>query len=299
MKGFSTSDIQAAGNTRRRSTAMRIACIASNNEVRLGRDGYFVLDFLEPDELYDVRRRINELGFGRNSIKRLRVSVTQDSTAKRNEIFSALSPVFREPVDRCLEAYRIMRVAIFDKPAWGRGIRVHQHANLVDETRFRSLTIWIPLVATTSRMGTLNVVRGSHAFSGHVRSYDDYYCAFDGVSKRIIRKYSRPLALQAGQAAVFDDRLIHWSSRNVTTRIRTAIQLELVPRESDMAIYYRVSDNELLQYAIDEETYRATALTRDRPASLQFIGRLNQPNVRFGNEEFAAMAERAASTETE
>jgi hypothetical protein len=274
---------------------MRTAFIDGSQEESLTKRGYVVTDFLEPEELQALRHGVKELGFGRNSIwnfkDRLRVSVTQASVEKRGEIFDMLSRILRGPVARRLEEYRILRVAIFDKLPGGRGVRVHQHANLVDESRFRSLTIWVPLTDTTQRMGTLNVIDGSHAFSRHVRSYDDFYCAFDGISNELIRRYSTPLPMKERRAVVFDDRLIHWSPRNRTTRVRTAIQLELIPREASLGIYYRTGDRELRLYAIDDETYRVSALAAGKPAGFEPIGTLDQASVRYSDEQFLKMAE--------
>ena len=138
-------------------------------------------------------------------------------------------------------------------------------------------------------MGTLHIVKGSHKFSNLIRSYDDYRYAFGGVSKRVIKKYSTPILLKGGQDVILDDRLIHWSPRNKSSRIRTAFQLELIPQETELAIYYRANKQELLKYAIDAKTYRETSLTLEKPANLELIGKLNQPYISYGNKQFILM----------
>ena len=268
---------------------MRAAFNQPRMEDSLNLDGYVVVDFMNLDELEEVQEGIRELGFGVDDEMKFRISVIQYSVEKRNEIFEKLSPLFRRTIDEYLQDYKLIRIAIFDKLPGGGDIRVHQHANLVDESKYRSLTTWIPLTDTTVEMGTLHVVRGSHVFSNHVRSYDDYYYAFDGVSKKIIKKCSTPILLGRGQAIIFDDRLIHWSPPNKSASIRTAIQLELIPRESELAIYYRANDQELLKYAIDEKTYRVTNLASKKPEDLQLTGKLKQPNVSYGNRQFISM----------
>jgi ectoine hydroxylase-related dioxygenase (phytanoyl-CoA dioxygenase family) len=266
-------------------------------EDKLFHDGYVVVDFLNPDELKEMQKGIRELGFGMDNEKKLRISVIQGSVEKRNEIFEKLSPVFQRTINEFLQNYKIIRIAVFDKLPGGDGIRIHQHANLVDESKYRSLAIWIPLTETKVDMGTLHVAKGSHLFTNFIRSYDDYFTVFENVSARVMKRYSIPLSLTAGQAVIFDDRLIHWSPPNISSRIRTAIQLEMVPQEAELAIYYRANEQELLKYAIDEKTYRVTAMATEKPDNLKFIGKLNQSNVRYGNRQFVKMMQ-AVNPET-
>ena len=268
---------------------MRAVFTKKQREDTITHDGYLVVDFLNPDELEEVQKGTRELGFGMDHEKKLRMSVVQDSVEKRNEIFEKLSPVFQRAADKCLHNYKVVRIGIFDKLPGGGDIRIHQHPNLVDESKYRSFTIWIPLTDTTVDMGTLHVVKGSHKFVNYVRSYDDIYNAFGRVSPRLMRKYSTPLLLKAGQAVVFDDRLTHWSPPNKTSIIRTAFQLELIPQEAKLMIHYRANDKELSQYDISDEFYRATAVAHGKPDGLQEIGKINQPAVNYSNKQFIAM----------
>ncbi len=268
---------------------MRTAFFEKEREDSIAHDGCVVVDFLDSGELLKVRQGIGKLGFGVENETKLRISITQDGVEKRNEIFEELSPVLQSAADKFLQNYKLIRIAIFDKLPGGDGVRIHQHANLVDESKYRSLATWLPLTETTVEMGTLYVVKGSHEFSNHVRSYDDYYRAFNGVSRSLIKRYSTPFLLKRGQAIIFDDRLIHWSPPNKSSEIRTAIQLELVPEEAELAIYYRTNEHELLKYAIDRKTYRETALTLERPENLELIGTLSQPLVSYGNKQFISM----------
>jgi hypothetical protein len=277
---------------------MRTAFNQTRMENSLNRDGYVIVDFLQPAELEEIRNSTRELGFGIANKKKLRISIIHGTSESRNEIFEKLSPVFQRVVERFMQNYKVIRIGYFDKLPGGDGLRVHQHANLVDESKYRSLTVWIPLTDTNIKMGTLHVAKSSHLFTDYIRSYDDYFTVFEKVSARVMKRHSIPLSLTAGQAVIFDDRLIHWSPPNKSSRIRTAIQLELVPQEAELAIYYRANDQELLKYAIGEKTYRVSALTFEKPDDLQFIGKLNQPNVSYGNRQFISMIRGANSDNT-
>ncbi|OGT65434.1 MAG: hypothetical protein A2993_04135 [Gammaproteobacteria bacterium RIFCSPLOWO2_01_FULL_47_190] len=72
---------------------------------------------------------------------KLRNSVVHESAARKNEIYEKFYPVFQRAADKFLQNYNLMRIAIFDKLPGGGTIRIHQHPHIVDESKYRSLTI--------------------------------------------------------------------------------------------------------------------------------------------------------------
>ena len=229
------------------------------------------------------------MGFGIDNEEKLRITINQELVEKKNEIYEKFHPVFQRAADKFLRNHNLMRIAIFDKLPGGGDIRIHQHPHLVDESKYRTLTAWLPFTDITVEMGTLYVVQGSHTIFVHkIRTHNDY-SAFEGVTTEVIEKYSTPLLLKAGHAAIFDDRIIHWSPPNKSSRIRTAFQLELIPQEAELAIYYRANKKELLYYAIDGKTYRESALTLKKPDNLELLATLKQPYINYNNRRFIAM----------
>lgn len=271
---------------------MRNVLTEKHLEDALTRDGYLIIDFLGQDELDEIRRGTAELGFGLDNQTKLRMSVVQGSDKNRHAIFERFSPVFQLAINRFLQNYKLIRVGIFDKLPGGKIVRVHQHPNLVNESKYRSVTIWMPLTDTTVEMGTLHVVKGSHEFSNHIRSYDDYFDAFERVSSKVMTRYSTPLTLKLGQAVIFDDRLIHWSPPNKSSRIRTAFQLISVPEEAELTIYFRANRQELSKYAISKESYKTTQFTHGKPDYLKEIEKVNQPAIIYNDREFISMMQK-------
>jgi len=125
----------------------------------------------------------------------------------------------------------------------------------------------------------------------YIRSYDDFDFAFRDVSMRHVKKYSTPMLLTAGQAVLLDDRCLHWSPPNRSRKVRTAFQLELIPREAELTIYYRSNDQELQKYALDEKTYRVASMTKEKPKGLTPLGTQRQPKIHFTNRTFVSMME--------
>ena len=278
---------------------MRAAFTEKYMEDLVTNDGYVIVDFLNPDELEEIQKNTKELGFGIYNEEILRITITHDSVEEKNEIFEKFSSVLQNAANKFLQNYKLIRVAIFDKLPGGGWVRPHQHPHLVDESKYKSLAIWIPLTDTTVEMGTLHVVNGSlKIFIHKIRTHNDTR-AFEGVSRKIIKKYSTPLPLKAGQAVIFHDRLIHWSPPNKSSRIRTAFALELMPKESELIIYYRDNDQDLLKYAIDAKTFQASVFPLKRkPDNLELLGIIKQSYISYNNRQFIAMMQGACSNST-
>jgi ectoine hydroxylase-related dioxygenase (phytanoyl-CoA dioxygenase family) len=189
----------------------------------------------------------------------------------------------------------LLRIGVFDKLPGGAGIEVHQHATLVDESKYRSLTIWLPASDTSVAMGTLHVVKGSHEFTDGFRSKNRRLDDFRRVSRRVLERHSTPIVVHAGQAIVFDDRLIHWSPPNRSSLVRTALQLMLVPDEAELVTYYRTDGHELAKYAVDRKTYREHWMTQVNPESLTSLGKVSQAEITYGDKEFLSMVRRTGS----
>lgn len=275
---------------------MREACKNIKQEHALTNEGFFVLPFLTDSELNDISTRMDALGFGAKSqalSQGLTISVIEGNPHTRAALHQVLIPLFEHAVSRCFADYRIARVAVFDKKPGGRGVRVHQHTSLVDERQCRSLTVWIPLQRTTPAMGTLKVVRFSHLFTRHIRSYDDFADTFANVSADVMERVSETLCLDAGEAVVFDDQLVHWSSANTSNLTRTAIQLELVPLEEKITVHYRKNDDELEAFEIDDPTYQTCAMTDGPPLTAKTKGKRYQRRLRIDNDTFIAQVKAA------
>ena len=271
---------------------MRTAFINKQIEKSIIHDGYIVVDFTKPGELEEIKNTFNNLGFRKDNEVKLRKSVVHESAARKNEIYEKFYPIFQRAINRFMVDYKLARVAIVDKHPGGGAINVHQHVNLIDELKHRSFTAWMPTVDTTVEMGTLYVVKKSHTiFAPKIQPFNDFSKFQDKLSHKILKKYSTPLLLQAGQAVIFDDRLIHWSPPNMTTERRTAFQLQLLPweTESDLTIYYRANDEELSKYKISPKTYRETDLAHNMPDDLVLLGSIKQPRFSYNNRQFIAM----------
>jgi hypothetical protein len=132
------------------------------------------------------------------------------------------------------------------------------------------------------------VVPGSH------KLYPDVATAaatqyFAGFHRDLIDEHLVPLELRAGQAVIFDDTLIHWSSENVAETPRVALQVEVVPRGARTAVW--VPDPEDDRWFLLYEMDRTFWLTQDKSVfysrpDLPILGRVPNMNRTVSYEEF-------------
>src|SRR5262245_39076862 len=147
------------------------------------------------------------------------------------------------------------------KEAHPRGVvPPHQDWTFVDETRFRSATVWVPLVDIDVDNGALGAIHGSHRFfPTQVRSSPSPQCK-SLLSDHLwsIFPYLDVRPLRAGQAFIFDNATIHGSPPNVTPRPRIAAGIGVTRAEAGLRHTYLLPGTnpaEIETYSVEREFF--------------------------------------------
>lgn len=210
-----------------------------NNELQekqFHQDGFVTLDFLDKEQFQNLLQIIEELNQSHieksteeNSTYKL--SYFNDDLEFKKKVFNTLTDFFQPIVDKHLKNYKPLIINIFDKEPGKGEVTIHQNWTFVDEEKFTSVSVWIPLVDVSRNNGTLETVKGSHKVLCQYRS-PSLPWVFDGLNDLLKEKYLEPFVLKKGQAAVIDDGILHWSSDNHSDHVRTAVQLIMVPDDA-------------------------------------------------------------------
>ena len=131
---------------------------------------------------------------------------------------------------------------------------LHQDWTVVDEDRFESVTIWIPLVNVNQKNGALQVVPGSHKFTNKLRSP-----LFDNPLKEIEEELRADLVdieLQAGEAIIFNQALIHASPPNLSSTNRVAVTYGLIAEEAQLLFYYKNQEGKGEKYEVPIDFFK-------------------------------------------
>lgn len=143
----------------------------------------------------------------------------------------------------------------------------HQDWSIVDETKFHSYNIWLPLVDVSEKNGTLLILPGSHKLFNNIRGLN-IPSSFEKVEEAVWQ-YMVPIQLKAGEALVYDHRLLHASGTNKTEEPRLVIVYGIIPANAEMRYYYGHNGN-IEEYACTPEFYFNENITSG-PGNLKLL----------------------------
>lgn len=230
---------------------------------------------MENPEVEDLKNLIVELNKNHvenstESNSSYKLSFFNTDLAFKRKVFKAISDFMQPRVDVFLKGYKPLIINIFDKEPGKGEVPIHQNWTFVDESRFTSVSVWIPLVDVSRQNGTLEVVKGSHKVLCQYRS-PSLPWVFDRLNEVLKQKYLEPFELSAGYAAIIDDGVLHWSSDNKTDTVRTAVQLIMVPDDAVPIHYHSTPEGKVDVYEVDSDFFMQFDM-KSIPAGYPVIG---------------------------
>jgi len=143
---------------------------------------------------------------------------------------------------------------LFKLPGQNGTMPIHQDWTVVDETRYRSITLWIPLVDTGFDNGGIQYIPGSHTQRGYLRA-PSIPAAGDGIAGSL-QKSLVTVPVNKGEAFVFDHALMHASTPNTNGKVRPVLTLGLTHEDAQMKMYYlNGSRTEVDEYAMPDDMF--------------------------------------------
>lgn len=215
----------------------------------------------------------------------------------RARIDAAVGAVMRPYLEGFFHSYKtVLHGFIVKVPGPKSGFLIHQDTTGLDEFRFSSLSVWIPLWDIGPEDGALCLVRRSHRMGYPYRGIS-FAFPFDKIHSTV-KRYLEPVYLRAGEAILFDQRTFHASLPNRTDRNRVVAVCGLFPEEAEFRIcyqehpeapieIYRQADDFILKYP------RFMHDCRTRPISGEKIAEVDFQVPLWTEEEFVAKAEAA------
>jgi ectoine hydroxylase-related dioxygenase (phytanoyl-CoA dioxygenase family) len=143
---------------------------------------------------------------------------------------------------------------------------IHQDWTVVEEPAFDSITIWIPLQDVDESNGAMQVLEGSHRFSGSLRS-PTLENPFKNVQPEV-RQDLKLLPMKAGEALIFSHALLHASPPNMSAQPRIAVTYGLIDARAQLQFYHKDEEGKVEQYYVDEKFFQQyNTQIGQRPAS--------------------------------
>lgn len=224
------------------------------------RDGYVTVQLLDADGVAAVRaiRERHGAAPGDPGTGLFNDTWSTDREYKR-AVSRALSDAMGTAVADTLVGHRILGlVHIVKWPGEAGRVPAHRDPSFVDESVHRSVAVWCALEDLGPDDGVLRVVPGSHLLDSGVRVHqapENLYPDVDAHSEEL----SVAVPLRAGEAIVYDHRLIHLSDPIGGARERTVVAGVMTPSAA-RPVYSLSTPEGDVTVGIDEEFFLAHRL---------------------------------------
>ncbi len=201
----------------------------------LEKEGYIVVPFLDAEAV----SRLLQLYYDNHKETKEGLYATAHSSDYdfKKGLSDAILKEFNPPIADIFFECRALGGSYIAKYKGEKGVLYpHQDWNIVDEDIFRSFNIWVPLVDTNLNNGGIAVLPGSHKFVKSYRGVNipDPFMHVNGHTWQ----YHKNLDIKAGQALIYDHRLLHASAVNQTDVPRVAVVFGIIPSAAQMRLYY-------------------------------------------------------------
>lgn len=212
--------------------------------------GYLTVSFLNESDITYLKDKffetINESGgpkigpnvdFQKQSEINYDFTFIDNNVEYKQKVFDIITERFTKKANEYLLDYKPIIANYIRKKEGGGEVPMHQNWAFVDEEKYTSVSVWVPLVDSNEENGTLQMVDGSHKRFGQYRGPMVPW-ELRNLKEEIVSKHLTPMNVKAGQAVILDDSIVHYSNINKTPGLRLAIQLIMIPAEAKSIHYH-------------------------------------------------------------
>ncbi len=216
-------------------------------EAELIENGFTQAPLLLEEQIKELRK-VYEVHFADVS-KNDRYNLNSNAdchSAQKKLISDEILRIVKPSVDTFFSNYEFLPGIFFIKKYskdTSSSIPIHQDPTLfINEQDKQHIRIWCPLHDVDETNGTMFAVRGSHKFTPPVSAVT-VPSHFSNV-KELVNSCLECVPLKAGEAIIFDNRTIHYTSPNKTNNIRVAVIISIVIPNKQFISLYKEPNNE-------------------------------------------------------
>jgi len=206
-------------------------------EQQFTREGYVVIPMLDADEIATLRRLYQapdqaESGSFYTTYK------LRDG-AMRRHIADVMSPLLKPHIERLMPGSMTRSHGIMVKPpvADPQPVPLHQDFTSVDLEKHRALQLWIPLIDVDESNGCLKLVAGSHSLAPHISAMLLNPSPYRKVREILDADATTTVPVKAGTAVLFDQRMLHGSTPNISGLTRVSVGALIIPADVKQLLF--------------------------------------------------------------
>jgi hypothetical protein len=204
-------------------------------DAQLVEQGYVVVPLLDKEEVNALREVF--VAAHPTEIVPFYATAHHKSPEFRDEMNKAIINAISTPVDELFNNCKLLGGSFIVKTKSDLSrLEPHQDWNIVDEDKYRSFNIWMPLVDLDEKNGAIEVLPKSHNWVRGIR-HSSIPCAYQQVH-HLVWENMKPLYMKAGEALIYDHSLLHCSKANNSDNLRIACASGVIPNEAEMFFYW-------------------------------------------------------------
>lgn len=213
--------------------------------------GFVVVDLLNLDDLQLIAEEYNKY-IGDTKFDNFVTTYTSFSSDVKSKVADYIDKIVTPKILRFMCDVEFWPGAFLIKPSTENSeFQVHQDWTFVDEEKFVSGNIWIPLNDVDVNNGCLSIIESSqypNIKSIRSQTIPDFF----HTNRALLKPLLKPLKLKAGQGLIFNHSLIHYSSPNKSGFNRVAISKGFHSNGATLLHYLRTSVQEVELYEMPD-----------------------------------------------
>lgn len=215
------------------------------------RDGFIKFPLLTGEEITHLLNVYKQLQSGLENSK-FYTSHTSSDVGYKTKVDEAIRAILTPKLTDIFIDYRPVFGFYLVKNQGSDTLALHLDWQFVDERQFVGFNIWCPLVDITKENGALFAIPGSHKQIQILRGYNTPN-PVTFVERAIDEKQFVTLPLKAGEALIFDLRLLHGAWPNTKPEERIAVGMVAIPQEADILHFWTERET---RDCVDIEVYK-------------------------------------------
>jgi hypothetical protein len=259
----------------------------------LASEGYTIQPFLGQSEIEALQRlRIATIPVVPSGFF---ISVFSSLEARRT-IFKGFQTILKDKLKTLAPGFSIVSATFVTKKAGSKNgrLELHQDSSLVDHRKDLGMNVWVPLCDVDSYNGCLRVAGRSHRFN-LIGCLPPLYQPHGDFERDLVSPSITSLSMKAGEACLFDTRLLHASEENHSDSDRVAAFFSLIPEGRPVRLHFRNPETpaRLDVFQVDREfmlrlepLHYPDAATRE---TMTFLGSFDHVQQKLCAADFAAL----------